>query len=221
MTIEEEVFKRCSFDNKKLLDYGFNKNGNKYTYERLFHNNEFVAKLTINNNLLDGKVIEISFNEEYNNIRIKDILGDYINTIKSEYIDILNDIKNKCCIKKYFVYDQSNRVAKYIKEEYNVVPEFLWNDEANAALRHNDTKKWFGIIMYVGKDKIDKLIDKTKVEVINIKLDENIIKELLNKKGFYPAYHMSKKYWISIILDDTLDDKYLFKLINDSYNLTN
>ena len=96
----------------------------------------------------------------------------------------------------------------------------MWDDEINAALRHNDTKKWFGIIMYVGKDKVDKLNDKTKVEVINIKLDEDIIKDLLKKDGFYPAYHMGKKYWISIILDDTLDDKYLFKLINDSYNLT-
>ena len=34
MTIEEEVFKRSSFDNKKLLDYGFVKKGNIYYYEK-------------------------------------------------------------------------------------------------------------------------------------------------------------------------------------------
>ncbi len=220
MTIEEEVFKRCSFDNKRLLEYGFIKNNDNYYYEKYFHNNEYVAKLEVNNNYLDGKVIEVSFNEEYNNIRVKDIVGDYVNKIKNEYIDILNDIKDKCCIKKYFVYDQSNRLVDYFKRTYDVVPEFLWDDDTAAALRHNDSKKWFGIIMYVDKNKIDISNDDTKVEVINIKLKEKEIEELLNIKGFYKAYHMNKKSWISIILDDTLSDKEIIKYIDKSYKLT-
>jgi len=29
---------------------------------------------------------------------------------------------------------------------------------------------------------------------------------------------MNKKYWISIALNDTIDDKLLFKLLDQSYN---
>ncbi len=220
MTLEEEVFKRCSFDNDKLLEYGFIKKDNIYYYEKSFHNNEFVAKLEVINNNIIGKVIELSFNEEYNNIRVKDIVGDYVNSIKSEYINILNDIKDKCTNKKYFVFDQSNRIINYVNNKYSVEPEFLWDDEENATLRHNDTKKWFGIIMYIERNKVDKSDDSNKIEVINIKLNEEVINELLKINGYYSAYHMNKKSWISIILDDTLDDKTVIKLIDDSYNNT-
>ena len=220
MSIEKDVFKRCSFDYNKLLEYGFVIEKDKFIYNKLFHNDEYKAIITISNNVVDGKVIEMAFNEEYNNIRVKDIIGDYVNSIKEEYIDILKDIRNNCCYKNYFVYDQSNRIAKYLEDTYNVIPEFLWDDEENAALRHNDTKKWFGIIMYVGKDKVDNGKNKDKVEVINVKLEEDIIKRLLHKEGYYPAYHMNKRSWISIILDDSLSDEEVITYIDRSYELT-
>ena len=37
---------------------------------------------------------------------------------------------------------------------------------------------------------------------------------------FYKAYHMNKKKWISIILDETLSDEDIFKYIDESYQLT-
>ena len=59
-----------------------------------------------------------------------------------------------------------------------------------------------------------------EVEIINVKLDENKIQKLLKQKGFYKAYHMNKKSWITIILDDTLSDKYIMDLIDESYSYT-
>ena len=59
-----------------------------------------------------------------------------------------------------------------------------------------------------------------KVDVLNIKLEPNEIIELLNKKGFYKAYHMNKKYWISIILDNTIEDNTILELISESYSYT-
>ena len=55
--------------------------------------------------------------------------------------------------------------------------------------------------------------------IINVKLDENKIPVLLKKKGFYKAYHMNKISWISIILNDTLKDKDIIPLLDESYNL--
>ena len=60
-----------------------------------------------------------------------------------------------------------------------------------------------------------------EVEVLNIKLDKLKIQDLLNKKGYYPAYHMNKKSWISIILDYTVDNEIIYSLIDQSYNNVN
>ena len=46
-----------------------------------------------------------------------------------------------------------------------------------------------------------------------------MVDKLLSTKGFYEAYHMNKKNWISIILDETLDDEIIKKLICDSYDI--
>ena len=42
----------------------------------------------------------------------------------------------------------------------------------------------------------------------------------MEKNGYYPAYHMNKKNWISIILDDNLSDEDIIDLISKSYNMT-
>lgn len=56
-----------------------------------------------------------------------------------------------------------------------------------------------------------------KVEVLNIKVKESEIDNLLNKDGYYEAFHMNKRNWISIILDDTLSDLVIQNLICDCY----
>lgn len=219
--MEEEIFNKCLFDKKKLVKYGFKSSKDIYTYDCNILNNKFKVYLKIDGNKITGKVIDEDFQEEYNNFRIKDISGDFVGQVRDEYERLLVDIRDKCAIKQFFKYEQSNRVVKLIKDIYDVLPEFLWEDDSSGALRHNDTKKWFGIIMIVSKDKITKEEkDKELVEVLNIKLAENKIEELLKEKGFYPAYHMNKKSWISIILDDTLDDNYIMEFINESFNLT-
>ena len=59
-----------------------------------------------------------------------------------------------------------------------------------------------------------------EVEIINVKLNEEKIKKLLKQKGFYQAYHMNKKNWISIILDNTLSDDEIMSYIEESHRFT-
>ena len=56
------------------------------------------------------------------------------------------------------------------------------------------------------------------VNRLRMTTDEGEIIDLLQKEGFYPAWHMNKKYWISITLNDIVDDKLLFKLVDESYS---
>ena len=72
------------------------------------------------------------------------------------------------------------------------------------------------IIMNIEKNKIEN--GSGEVEIINLKLDKTHILNLLGKEGYYLPYHMKKDSWISIILDDTLTDETIMKLIEESHN---
>ena len=58
------------------------------------------------------------------------------------------------------------------------------------------------------------------VEVLNLKCDPAIIGMLRLKPGFFPAYHMNKEKWVSILLCGPAADNEIKGLIEFSYQLT-
>ncbi len=216
MNLENMIFKKAKPNYDKLLKYGFKKQGNKYTYKIKLMNNEFEAQIIITDKV-EGKIIDLDTKEEYTNIRLENI-GAFASKVKKEYEEILKQIKENCFEKQYFMLPQSNRIAQYIIKKNNVEPEFLWEKlDGSAVFRNKETKKWFGIIMDINKNKIDK--QNKLIEIINVKLDNKVIEGLIKKEGYYKAYHMNKKSWITIILDDTLKDEEIIKYIDESYNI--
>ena len=71
--------------------------------------------------------------------------------------------------------------------------------------------------MKISWEKLDKAREG-HVEVVNLKHDQ--VANLLLEKGIYPAFHMNKRYWISLPLDDTLSDEQIVKLFESSWFLT-
>ena len=218
MNIENEIFKRTTVLFEKLIDYGFKKHENTYLIEKLFLNDEFKAVITIDDNgYVSGKVIDLQTNEEYLGIKME-INGEFVNKVREEYKNILMDIKNNCFESNSFIFNQTNRINRYIKEKYNIEPEFLWKKfPGYGVYRNKNTNKWFGIIMNLDLSKLDSGFGE--IEIINVKLSECKVQKLLKQKGYYKAYHMSKNDWISIILNDTLPDEEIISLITESYNL--
>lgn len=218
MTLEEEIFKKRELDTKKLLEYGFIKNNDYLEYKKLILNNTFEIVITVKENKINGKVIDKEFDDEYLNYRLENQTGEFVNTIRDEFVHTLEDIKENCTINKLFVNDQSNRLANLILKKYSDSPEFLFNDDTTGVFRNKNNKKWYGIILNVDYKKFYK--KDGKVDIINIKLNPNKIDNLINEKGFFRAFHMNKKSWVSIILDDTVKDEKIMKLIDESYNYT-
>ncbi|MBR4577077.1 MAG: MmcQ/YjbR family DNA-binding protein [Clostridia bacterium] len=50
-----------------------------------------------------------------------------------------------------------------------------------------------------------------------MKVDKEQINALLIQDGIYPAFHMNKKCWVSIIFADTLADTDIQRMISESY----
>ena len=216
MDIIKDVFKRSKINIDKLLKYGFIKENNTYKIIKNI-DNDFRFELSINKDNITSVVYDNNTNEIYDNINIDSIDGAFINSLREKYKNILIDIKDNCFDRKYFIYEQSNRIASYIINKYNDYPEFLWDDTPTfGVFRKKKNNKWYGLIGNINKNKIDN--ENKDIEVMNLKIDEDKINELVCKNGYYRAYHMNKRLWITIVLDDTLKDEEIYNLIDESYN---
>ncbi len=221
MNIENEIFKKCVIVYDKLVPYGFKKNGESYTISKNILDNSFRVDVEIleTTGVVSGKVIDLSFHEEYTNYRVEKQIGEFVNRIRKEFENVLFDIKNNCTVASYFSTNQANRITNLIIQQYNDIPEFAWDKFPGYGIfKNSDNGKWYGLIMNINKSKIDS--GDEEVEVLNVKLDENKIDYLLSKKGFYSAYHMNKKNWISILLDGTIDDEKIMSYIEESHQFT-
>ena len=221
MTIESEIFKRYSVDFKKLIKYGFKKDKDRYLFNKLFKNNEFRAEIIVlKSGETQGRVYETESDDEFLPLRIKGREGSFTGIIREEYKQILTDIRDNCFVKNYFIYPQSNRITNAIISKYGDSPAFMWEQFPGFGVFKNPTNnKWYGAIMNIDYSKLGK-DSKKPVEIINLKLDKNEIQDLIKKDGFYPAWHMNKKSWITVALDETLSDEKILKLIEESHSYT-
>lgn len=218
--IEQEIFKKGKINFNVLEDYGFLRFKDVFKYEKLFLNDEFCAQIEINSDgNVTGKVIDTDCAEEYLPLRVKDKQSPFAKEVEFNYRNILLDIKEKCFISKPFVFEQSNRICDLILEKYNISPDFPWEGYNHGVFRNPDNNKWFALIMNIDRNKIDKS-KKGEIEVINVKLDKEKIQELLKDKNYYPAYHMNKKSWITMVLDEKLSDNEIMQNISQSYSFT-
>lgn len=92
------------------------------------------------------------------------------------------------------------------------------NDFITTVLRHSDNRKWYGIVMQLSRRKFGFDSDEL-VDVVNLKLPVDMSGSFGKEDGVYPAYHMNKRHWISVLLPDTPDDLLEF-LTNVSFSAT-
>lgn len=215
-----KIFKCTSVEKDKLIPYGFKKEENRYLFSKLIVNNSFRVDVIVDEKgIINAKIIDLEFNEEYVNHRIDTLNGDFVNKIRTEYEKILLDIKKNCFHKNYFNGSQANRIADLIFLKYQDHPYFAWGEkEGHGVFRNPINEKWYGLIMNVNGLKIG-LSDQI-MQIINVKLDEDEVDKLVLKDGFCRAYHMNKKKWITITLDDTLTDQEIMSYIIKSHSFT-
>lgn len=217
MTIEEELFAKYSFDEEKLVAYGFERDSGRLVYTAPLPGFEFEATI-VHDGDITGTLVDLDTGEEYTNFRMERAKG-FSAQVRQSYIDLLMDIRDECCKNQFFDSPQAQRVNQHVFETYGCTPEFLWpNIPSYAAFRREGNKKWFAVMGKVPRKKVDRTSDSdVPVEVVNVKVDPTQLDDLLAKPGYYPAFHMNKKCWTSIILDDTLPDERIFAMLADSF----
>ncbi len=112
-------------------------------------------------------------------------------------------------------------VFAYIKKRYKVSPDYPWSKyDDNAVFRHGGNKKWFALVMSVGREKLG-LQGDGDVDVINLKISDRMLRDMLVREaGICPAYHMNKEHWVTVLLDGTVDEDKVCDLIDLSFEAT-
>ena len=111
-------------------------------------------------------------------------------------------------------------LEEYIQNNYSAEPDYPWIKYPNyEVFRHNSNKKWFALIMDVPQNRLG-LQGEDVLPVVNFKCNPVLLGSLLDEKGFFPAYHMSKASWITVSLDGNVEDDKIKMLLDMSFDAT-
>lgn len=194
-----------------LIPYGFKLENNIYTIKKDIINNTMYAVFTITKDKIDVNVYDYFDNEIYLPFNIINSKGEFVNTVKDETSIHLEDILKNCFKQE----DVKIKLNAYVKEKYNIEPTYIIENERYAYKINN---KWFGFVM---KAKYQWLgIQKEGiVDILNVKLKEEEINNIVDNKYIFKAYHMNKKHWITIMLSPKFSFNDIIKYIDKSYDL--
>ena len=240
--LNKVFLKSRSIDFDRLLKFGFKKNKEVYIYKKEIVNGDFSVIIEINKSKITSKVIDNFDESEYALVDVEESSGKFVGKIKEEYERILDLFIEECTIVDSFKKSTSKKVINYVKDKFDGELEFLWDNFDGAVFRNKDNQKWYGVMMKVKEKsfvtstikrmKVDGVKSKNErinkkdfsdddlVELIDIHIDKNKAKELIDYETIFPGYHMNKESWITIILDNSTKLKELYKLIDDSYQMT-
>ena len=109
-------------------------------------------------------------------------------------------------------------IYEYVKKQYGTVPEYLWKESPESAVLRHPNEKWYAVLMQVEKSRLG-LEGDTKVDILDVKCDADMVGLLTQTYGFLPGYHMNKKYWITMLLDGRVSEAKILDFLDLSYDL--
>ena len=174
--------------------------------------------VTVEDGDLSFHIYDQETGELYPQVHMESMRGTFVGSVREACLEELFDIRKACFEVQEFLCSQTKRIITRVQEMYENQLEYLWDKSPDTAvLRHEDNQKWYAILMRIPWDRLDKGREGL-VEAVNLKHDQ--VADLLSQNGIYPAFHMNKRYWISLPLDDTLTDEKVLELFERSWFLT-
>ena len=224
-SISGKTAKVINSENSSKLDM----TGKKLQYCIILNNSGKVAEMKVSN----GKwVASLDENEKLEDLTIDDLeegnLDDYEcgEPATSESCFTYN-INEETYGTTMVTIEDINKCKTYLSAKYADAPE----DAITSVCKGENYEDEGVLIFYFVVDGTIPSSDYStaglsvkkevieKVEVIDLRAKTEELPELIKQKNIYPGYHMNKKHWISIILDNTTKMEDICNRINESYNL--
>ncbi len=218
--IDVTKLKSKTLNIEKLVKFGFLEKEDKYIYYNEICNGDFLFKMQIDKDKeIRLDVIDKSTNEPYSLFYVDNAQGSFISEINNECKNIIDKIELCCFDTNVYTSLQTKNVVEYIKNNYGDKLEYLWQKFPDYAIwRRKDNKKWYGVLMTLPKYKLDEKT-KEKIDILNVRVEPEKIDSIVNNQNVYKGYHMNKKHWISLVLDNSIDNILVYNLIDKSFIL--
>lgn len=205
---------------KKLLAFGFEIYRDAYTYTALLPESGFLMNVKISEQgEVFTEVLDPTTDEPYTLHLLENASGSFVGGIRQDYKNVLSHIAENCFDVDVFKSSQTCELIEFVRETYNDELEFLWKKSpSNAVWRRKDTKKWYGAVLTVSRKKLGFQLEET-VEVVDLRIAPEELKELVDGKKYFPGYHMNKKRWLTIVLDGSVSTDEICTRIDKSYSI--
>ena len=207
---------KYNFSKEKLLQYGFKEEAEKLIYRKEILDSNFLIEIIFANNQLTIEVYDLEFDEIYSLFSVDSAVGETVQNIREHVENLLSSILGLA--------DESGKISSeiidYCNNKYggNRVNPFKKHPDILAMV--NEKNKWYSLFLDVEYNKLNKNTDITiKVKILNVKYPTDRILEIIDNNNIFPAYHMNKKHWISIVLDKNIKLETIKELIDISYSL--
>lgn len=219
MKADLELFRRRKVIWSSLEGYGFVREGDVYSFRKDILSGSFVLEVNIlPSSSVSSRVLDMEYGDEYLPYR-SDAGGQLALLVRGAAEEILRDIALHCFEEDVFKAEQSIRVIEYVRMRYGDRLEFLWESSPECAiLRRKDNRKWYAIIMTLPVRKLGRE-DSGIAEIIDLRLEKEMIEKTVDGSRYFPGWHMNKKHWYTIILDGSVCDEELLERVDASYQL--
>ena len=213
------IFKNRRFSPEALLRYGFSRAENGFSLQTPLMDGQFYALLSFSQNGEPSfRVFETETNEEYFPARVLSAEGAFVGALHQEIELLFRKIAETCFPLAPFQ-GQAERVLSFLQTTLHAPPESLWEKFPDyAVFRVSEGGAWFALLANVARRSLalDGLGDES---VLNVKAAPETVSALLQDGTALPAYHMNKKHWATLVLNDRLSDQTVFSLLEASFAL--
>ncbi|WIK65854.1 MmcQ/YjbR family DNA-binding protein [Globicatella sanguinis] len=199
------------------LKFGFKKTGPEtFEINQPLKTSDFEVQIMIDHNEIKLTVFELPERLEYLPFNLnEDEGGSFVNQIRSEVNEVMHQIIELC----YQLKDFRKIVFDFVRAELNTKLETPWAKHPEFYLMKTaNRQKWYGLMMRISYQLLDSQ-QPGIVDVLNLKAPPLQIVDLIDHQTFYPAYHMNKKHWVSVVVDEKINLEQLQALIRQSYQL--
>ncbi len=114
--------------------------------------------------------------------------------------------------------EQEKEILEWAKATYGEERDNPFKEEGFFVLRRKDNQKWYALLSKIGTKNVGFTADP-KEAFVNIRFDRESIALMYDEKIFFPAFHMTKKSWITIMLDRGLSQEELIGYLEKSRQL--
>ena len=207
---------KYNLSKEQLKGFGFKEEAEKLIYRKEILDDSFLIEIVFVDSRFLIEVYDLEFDEIYSLFSVDSAVGEMIQNIREHVENLLSSILGLA--------DESGKISSevidYCNNKYgeNNVNPFKKHPDILAFV--NEKNKWYALLSDVEYNKLNKNTDiTTKVKILNVKYPADRILEIIDNKNIFPAYHMNKKHWISIVIDKNIKLETIKELIDISYSL--